>query len=77
MRLSNFILGNLDDILKEWEDFSETLAPLQDADKVELRDHATAILKVIAADLETPQAETQSIAKAQGIGPVESIETAA
>ena len=77
MRLSNFILGNLNDILKEWEDFAGTLAPLKDADKVELRDHATAILKVIATDLETPQAESQSIAKSQGLGPVESGETAA
>ena len=77
MRLSKFILSNLDDILKEWEEFAATLAPLQDADKVELRDHATSVLKVIAADLETPQAECQSIAKSQGLGPVQSCDTAA
>lgn len=77
MRLSDFILGNLDDILQEWEEFAVTLAPLRDADKVELRDHAIAVLKVIAADLETPQAESQSIAKSQGLGPVGSSDTAA
>jgi signal transduction histidine kinase len=77
VRLSDFILGNLDDILQEWEEFAATLAPLRDADKVELRDHAIAVLKVIAADLETPQAESQSIAKSQGLGPVGSSDTAA
>jgi signal transduction histidine kinase len=77
VRLSDFILGNLDDILQEWEEFAVTLAPLRDADKVELRDHAIAVLKVIAADLETPQAESQSIAKSQGLGPVGSSDTAA
>ena len=77
MRLSVFILSNLDAILKEWEEFAATLAPLKDACKVELRDHATAILRVIAADLETAQAESQSIAKSQGYGPVQSTDTAA
>jgi signal transduction histidine kinase len=77
MRLSNFILGNLDAILNEWQIFAETLAPLKDADKVELRDHASAILKVIATDLQKPQNETESIAKSQGYGPVESADTAA
>ena len=66
MRLAPFILDNLDDILKEWEDFAVTLAPLEDADKVELRDHATQVLKVIVTDLQTPQAESQSIAKSKG-----------
>ena len=77
MRLSVFILSNLDNILKEWETFAATLAPLADADKAELRDHATAVLKVIATDLETPQAESQSIAKSKGLAPVAAIDTAA
>ena len=77
MRLFDFILSNLDDILEEWEHFAETLAPLKDADKLELRDHATAILKVIALDLQTAQDEPESIAKSQGLGPVESTDTAA
>lgn len=77
MRLSLFILSNLDDILKEWESFAATLAPLADADRLELRDHATAVLKVIATDLQTPQAESQSIAKSKGLAPVAAIDTAA
>ena len=77
MRLSIFILTNLDDILREWEDFAASLMPLEDADRVELRDHAVEVLKVIALDLETPQAEKQSIAKSKGLGPVAVQDTAA
>ena len=77
MRLSIFILSNLDDILQEWVEFAGTLAPLADADKVELRDHALEVLKVIAADLETPQAEKQSIAKSKGLGPIATLDTPA
>ena len=67
MKLAAFILENLEPILNEWEDFASSLAPLEDATKIELRDHAAAVLKVIAADLQTPQAEHQSIAKSRGM----------
>lgn len=77
MRLSTFIHSHLDDILAEWEAFATSLAPLKDADRVELRDHAREILKVIATDLETAQAETQSIAKSQGKAPAAKADTAA
>ena len=77
MRLSAFILANLEDILTEWEDFAATLGPLEDANKVELRDHASAVLQVIAADLDTPQGEVASIAKSKGLGPQPVIDTAA
>lgn len=69
MKLSAFILSNLEDILQEWESFAATMEPLRLADPVELRDHAAALLKVIALDLDTPQAEAQNIAKSQGLGP--------
>ena len=77
MKLSTFILNNLDPILNEWEEFAATLAPLMDANRVELRDHATAILKVIALDLDTPQGEAQSIAKSRGEALAASADTAA
>lgn len=67
MKLSAFILENLEPILNEWEAFAASLAPLEDATKVELRDHAAAVLRVIATDLNTPQAEHQSIAKSKGL----------
>lgn len=77
MRLSVFILDNLEEILNEWDDFAGTLGPLAEASEVELRDHIAAVLKVIAADLDTPQAEAQSIAKSKGLAPVAGIDTAA
>lgn len=77
MRLSFFILNNLDDILKEWEEFAATLKPLEDADRAELRDHATSILKVIATDLETHQEQCESIAKSRGEAPCAPVDTAA
>ena len=77
MKLSDFILSNLEDILQEWEDFASTLAPLNGANKVELRDHAAAVLKVIAIDLETPQAEQDSIAKSRGLAPQADADTPA
>jgi signal transduction histidine kinase len=77
MRLSNFILTQLENILQEWEDFASTLEPLVNADKKELRDHASAVLKFVAADLKTPQDERESIAKSKGLGPQAADDTAA
>lgn len=77
MRLSKFILSNLELILQEWEDFASTIEPLVDANKKELRDHAGAVLKVIAVDLDTPQCEQESIAKSKGQGPKRNDDTAA
>ena len=77
MKLSAFILSNLECILQEWEDFASTLEPLKTANKKELRDHAAAVLKVIADDLDTPQAEHESIAKSKGLGPQMADDTAA
>ena len=77
MKLSAFILSNLECILQEWEDFAATMEPLESANKKELRDHAAAVLKVIATDLDTPQAEHESIAKSKGLGPQMAEDTAA
>lgn len=77
MSLSRFILSHLELILQEWEDFASTLEPLVGANKKELRDHAAAVLKVIAADLDTAQCEHESIAKSKGHGPQAADDTAA
>jgi signal transduction histidine kinase len=77
MKLSIFIRSNLESILQEWEDFASTLEPLVNANKKELRDHAAVILSDIAADLDTPQDEHESIAKSKGLGPQAASDTAA
>lgn len=77
MRLALFIKTNLDKILQEWENFAATLEPLKHANKAELRDHAASVLEVIALDLETAQAEWESIAKSRGLAPAADSDTAA
>ena len=67
MKLSEFILSHLEPILTEWEDFAGSLAPLEEATRSELRDHAGAVLRAIAKDLDTPQGMQESIAKSRGL----------
>ncbi|SEJ53646.1 sensor histidine kinase KdpD [Pseudomonas sp. NFR16] len=67
MRLSDFIVGNVDRIVDEWETFAATLTPAADSmSSVELRDHAKAILLAAARDMNTAQTQAEQIAKAQG-----------
>lgn len=77
MKLADFIESNLECILQEWEEFAATIEPLVNANKKELRDHAAAVLKVVAEDLKRPQAEHESIAKSRGLGPQADDDTAA
>jgi signal transduction histidine kinase len=68
MRLSEFILSNLDSILSEWDSFAATIVPEHDLDKIALRDHAKEILQTIAADMETAQSSAEQEEKSQGRG---------
>ncbi|MCQ4257824.1 sensor histidine kinase [Stutzerimonas stutzeri] len=77
MKLSVFILSNLEEILQEWEAFASTMEPLRHADRAELRDHAAALLQVIVVDLDTPQDELESIAKSKGLAPQSTEDTVA
>jgi len=64
--LSDFIRGNTDQILAEWETFARGL-PLGDSmDIVALRDHAKEMLGVITTDLSAPQTRKQQVDKAAG-----------
>ena len=67
MKLSRFILDNLDPILKEWEAFARTLGPVADAmSHLELLDHAKPILQAIAVDIDTDQSHQEQFDKSQG-----------
>lgn len=78
MRLSKFILSNMEAILQEWEDFAKTIhATIHLMTARELRDHAEAMLKVVAADLDTYQARQEGIDKSQGLAPVVAADTPA
>jgi hypothetical protein len=49
LRLANFIISELELILKEWESFAYTLQPASARmSSAELRDHAELMLKFIA-----------------------------
>jgi RsbT co-antagonist protein rsbRD N-terminal domain len=66
MRLSVFILENLEDITQEWETFAE--AYIQEAkslDKAEMRDHLTELLKTIAIDLSCPRTAQEELEKSK------------
>ena len=77
MRLSKFIRENMEVILQEWQDFASTLHPLQESSKVKLRDHAQEMLRVICVDLDTFQADADSVEKSHGHAPEAAGDTAA
>jgi signal transduction histidine kinase len=66
MRLSEFILSNLDEILSEWESFARTILPAKNLDKLALIDHAPEILKTIALDMEAQQTDLEPDPKLEG-----------
>lgn len=71
MRLSAFILQNMEPILQEWEDFARALGAVTESmDAKALRDHAKQILREVAADLETYQSDAQQEAKSKGNAPL-------
>lgn len=56
INLSKFTLRETLAILQDWENFAATIYPASaEADSAELRDHAEAMLKTIAIDIDTPQ----------------------
>ena len=70
VRLSAFILANMEPILQDWEDFARSLGDVTSSmDDAALRDHAQLILRAVAADLETPQSPAQQEAKSEGDAP--------
>ncbi|HVE80179.1 MAG TPA: sensor histidine kinase [Gemmatimonadaceae bacterium] len=70
MRLADFILANREPILVEWEAFARTCAPASATMNVEaLRDHANAMLTVIATDLATRQSGRAQSEKSKGRAP--------
>jgi signal transduction histidine kinase len=70
MRLADFIVANREPILAEWEAFARTCTPASAPMDIEsLRDHASAMLTVIAADLDTPQGGRAQAEKSRGNAP--------
>jgi signal transduction histidine kinase len=68
MRLSDFILGNVEPILAEWEAFARSLAPGAEMTKLALRDAAEEILLATARDMQSNQSPAQQVSKSKGQG---------
>jgi signal transduction histidine kinase len=70
MRLSAFIVANMEPILQEWQEFAHSLGAITSSmDAAALRDHAEEMLRAVAADLDTPQSAAQQEAKGTGHAP--------
>jgi len=65
-RLSQFIRDRRDEILAAWETFARDLPAGDSLDVVALRDHARAMLDVIARDLELPQSAQVRTERSRG-----------
>ncbi|MGF6220973.1 ATP-binding protein [Pseudomonas sp. YL-218 TE3947] len=78
MRLSDFILNNLEPILQAWEEFARSLdTPMPPLDPTGLRNHAEYILRTVALDMRTAQTPQEQVDKSHGLGPVTEDESAA
>lgn len=69
MRLSKFILDNLEPILLEWGDFARSLKPGRLVTVAAFRNRAAQILQFIAADIELSQSRDEQHQKSIGQGP--------
>ena len=78
MRLSEFIIRDMESILAEFEHFARThTAAGVEMDMSALRDHAAAILTAVAEDLEQPQTAAEQTSKSRGEAPAVAGTTAA
>jgi len=68
MRLADFILGNVELILIEWEAFARSLTPRESMTKLALRNSAEAILLATAQDMQSGQSVSQQASKSKGRG---------
>ena len=70
MQLAQFILGDMETILREWEAFAATSLPAATSmNSLALRDHAQQILEAVARDLSTPQSRDAQLEKSLGRAP--------
>lgn len=77
MRLSGFILDNIEPIVQEWENFARTIGtPGAPLDSDELRDHAEQMLQAIAADLDAAQSSQEQLDKSLGQAVAEDVTAA-
>ena len=69
MRLADFILQHMEEILVRWEEFAGGLPNARSMSLVELRDHAAQILGAVCKDLALPQTTEERDLKGKGRAP--------
>ena len=67
MKFSAFIKDNLDEIVKDWEEFGRTLPAGKSMSELALRDHCGEILLTIARDMESGQTAVEQSTKSKNI----------
>src|SRR5579863_7821907 len=67
MRLADFILSNVEPILKGWEIFARSIGAGEHLDRLALRDHAGQILQATARDMKSPQTAAERAKKSKGL----------
>ncbi|WP_029363671.1 sensor histidine kinase [Herbaspirillum lusitanum] len=67
MKLSTFIISNMEKVLAEWDRFARTLELEELSSRTEVRNHAEQILRAIARDIDTEQSSEQQQRKSQGL----------
>ena len=68
MRLSDFILANIEPILAEWETFARSILAGAGMNSLALRDHADEILLATVSDMKSAQSVAQQSEKSRGNG---------
>ncbi|CAN5203347.1 HAMP domain-containing sensor histidine kinase [soil metagenome] len=71
MRLAEFILAHMPEILQEWDAFARTLDTSGELSAHALRDHAKPILEAVAHDMATPETPREQFNKSRGLEPVD------
>jgi PAS domain S-box-containing protein len=69
MKLQTFILDHLDPLVDDWAAYARTLPGCENLGLEALRDHAAAMLRVIAADIGSTQTAAEQLAKSHGLAP--------
>ena len=78
VRLTDFILHHMEEILAQWEAFARELPGARSMGAEELRDHAEQILRAVCTDLASPQTDEARDRKGRGRAlPFDGRETAA
>lgn len=78
MKLSEFILRDMEEILLQWEAFARTMPIASEMGSLALRDHAEQILIAICKDIDLDQSAEAQSRKSKGLAaPLDACETAA